>query len=223
MTARDFAPATEKILHLFPSRFIVGLCDGVNEPLLHCVTMNQSPTRIAFINGKGGVGKTTVALLFAAALQEAGRTVSMIDGDPQMSATTLAPNLGLNIGDQAEFIVIDTPPNPQHPATLQAVATSDLAILITTPSPTDLGATAATAALIQGNRHGRTQVLFNRVQASNRFADTLPQLAAQLPFPTLKHYLNQRTAYQVAQLEGWRSMPPAARKEIIELTIEIIA
>lgn len=179
--------------------------------------------RIAFINGKGGVGKTTVALLFAAALQEAGRSVSLVDGDPQMSATTLAPNLGLTIGDSGDIVIIDTPPNPQHPATLQAAATADLAILITTPSPTDLGATAATASLLQGSRTGRTLVLFNRVQASNRFANTLPQLAGQFPFPCLKHFLNQRTAYQVAQLEGWRSMSPVARQEIIELTIEIIS
>jgi len=179
--------------------------------------------KIAFINGKGGVGKTTVAMLFAAGLQEANQRVSIVDGDPQMSATTLAPNLGLNIGDGGDILIIDTPPNPQHPATLQAVATADLVILITTPSPTDLGATAATAALIQASRSGKTMVLFNRVQASNRFSHSVPELAARFPFPTLKRFLNQRTAYQVAQLEGWRSMSPVARQEIIELTLEIMS
>lgn len=178
---------------------------------------------IAFVNGKGGVGKTTIALLFAAALQEAGRSVSLIDGDPQMSATTFATNMGISIGEEAEYVVIDTPPNPQHPATLDAVRTADLVILITTPSPTDLGATAATASLIQHQRTGKTVILFNRVQASNRFAETLPQLAKSFPFPCIKRYLNQRTAYQVAQLEGWRAMSPAARQEMIEVAIEIIS
>lgn len=179
--------------------------------------------RIAFINGKGGVGKTTIALLFAAALQESGNRISLIDGDPQMSATTFAPNLDLNIGEDGDYIIVDTPPNPQHLATLEAARTADLVILITTPSPTDLGATAATAKLIQDSRSGRTVILFNRVQASNRFAETLPSLAKNLSFPALKHCIHQRTAYQVAQLEGWRSMPPVARSEIIELVIEIVS
>lgn len=178
--------------------------------------------RIALVNGKGGVGKTTIALLIAAALQEAGTRVSLIDGDPQMSATTFAPTLDINVGDQGDVVIIDTPPNPQHPATLEAVRTADLVVLITTPSPTDLGATAATASLIQNSRSGRTVVLFNRVQGSNRFAETLPQLAASLPFPCMKNHLHQRTAYAVAQLEGWRSMPPVARMEIIEMTRELI-
>lgn len=180
------------------------------------------PKRIALINGKGGVGKTTIALLLAAALQEARRNVSLIDGDPQMSATTFAPNLGLTIGDGGDIVIIDTPPNPQHPATLEAARTADLVVLITTPSPTDLGATAATAALLKAARSGRTVVLFNRIQASNRFANNLPQIAANLPFPCLKKCLHQRTAFQVAQLEGWRSMPPIAREEIIQLALEII-
>ena len=180
------------------------------------------PKRIALINGKGGVGKTTIALLLAAALQEARQNVSLIDGDPQMSATTFAPNLGLTVGDGGDIVIIDTPPNPQHPATLEAARTADLVILITTPSPTDLGATAATASLINATRTGKTVVLFNRIQASNRFANTVPQLAASLPFPCLKHYLYQRTAFQVAQLEGWRSMPPAARAEIFEIAKELV-
>ena len=179
--------------------------------------------RIALVNGKGGVGKTTIALLLAAGLQEARQNVSLVDGDPQMSATTFAPNMGLSVGDTGDFVIVDTPPNPQHPATVDAVRTADLVILITTPSPTDLGATAATAELIKGARSGKTVVLFNRVQASNRFAETLPQLAARLPFPCLKRCLYQRTAYQVAQLEGWRAMSPVARAEIIQLVLEIMA
>lgn len=183
--------------------------------------MNVSK-RIAFVNGKGGVGKTTIALLLAVAFQQTKHKVSLLDGDPQMSATTYAPNLGLNIGDDGDIVIIDTPPNTQHPATLNALQTADLAILITTPSPTALGATAATAKLIQGARHRSTVVLFNHIQATNRFAETIPQLAEQLPFPCLKTLLYQRTAYQVAQLEGWKSMPPVAREEIVKLAIEII-
>src|SRR5437588_3505321 len=66
--------------------------------------------RIAIINQKGGVGKTTTAVNLAAALAESGQRVCVLDLDPQAHATT---HLGVEPDGKSPSmydVLIDTRP-----------------------------------------------------------------------------------------------------------------
>src|SRR5205823_84073 len=66
--------------------------------------------RIAIINQKGGVGKTTTAVNLAAALAESGQRVCVLDLDPQAHATT---HLGIEPDGKAASmydVLIDNKP-----------------------------------------------------------------------------------------------------------------
>ena len=182
------------------------------------------PIRIAFVNGKGGVGKTTCATLIAAALRDVGQAVYIEDRDPQQSATTAAGIFGLPLGSEGDIVIVDTAPTLQMESTIEAVRTADLVILVTTPSPLDLATTAATAQRILAERpSGPVRILFNLVQTNNRFFGEMAEIAKEIPFPAFKHFLVRRTAYQVAQLRGWKSVPAAIREEVIQVTMELAA
>ncbi|HYG33998.1 MAG TPA: hypothetical protein VEC99_04395, partial [Clostridia bacterium] len=79
----------------------------------------------------------------------------------------------------------------------------------------------ATAQRIQAERTGPTRVLFNLVQTNNRFYEEMAETAKEIPFPTLKNFLVRRTAYQTAQLYGWKALPALHRAEVLRVALEI--
>ncbi len=116
---------------------------------------------ISLINQKGGVGKTTLGLSLAARWHLSGKSVAIIDADPQKSALfwkqqqspdsqlaevdVYAANLPSEIRAsrklEVDYVIIDTPGTDQM-MTRSAVNVSDAILIPVQPSSLDVRASA---------------------------------------------------------------------------------
>jgi len=123
--------------------------------------------KIAFVNGKGGVGKSTLCFLTALGLREAGKSVSVEDLDPQksISAWINGDRDGIE-KDGGEFALIDTRPAIDDESVHDAISRADRVILPCTPSPGDLTAAKASLAVVKKYRKRRGKVCSSLSTAS---------------------------------------------------------
>src|SRR5579863_429857 len=117
---------------------------------------------IAFINQKGGTGKSTLAACLAVAAREAGERVFLIDMDPQKSllkwghrrrdkevpveavSETKLPSVLSALGrGRVSLVLIDTPAT-DSPASEAAMAASDLCIIPARPTIFDIWSSEST-------------------------------------------------------------------------------
>jgi chromosome partitioning protein len=131
------------------------------------------PITITVAQGKGGVGKTTLAVAVAGELSRRGWDIALIDSDPQRSASQWAEpgNLQFPVYEiglatetvanwasyvrsvRAECLVIDTAPSARELGATIAVA--DLILVPCTASGLDIEATERTLAIIEAVRDRR--------------------------------------------------------------------
>ncbi len=181
---------------------------------------------LTLCNGKGGVGKTSAAILLGLALTEAGHQVYVCDTDPQPTATRWIKegDLPFVTAGKATTSIIDTPPRLDSKAVAEAIKKSDVVIVVTSPSPADLFTSQDTARLIE--KLGATQkarLLFNQVQEGTLLARDLEGTAERVGLVALKSFLRRRQCYQQAVLLGWSVLPASAKEEVFKVALEITA
>ena len=187
---------------------------------------------ITLCNQKGGAGKTTLSFLLASAFSEIGKSVGLMDFDPQHTATRAITNLAEKKATKIELttdpkgydiVFIDTPPRLDK-TLAKALGMSDKVILVSSPSPADLWSTQESRDFVQTHSQGSAtkKLLFNSVVKSARLSKNLDFIAEAIGFEALSKFLTRRQAYQYAILQGWGILKPSERSEIQDVAMEML-
>ena len=169
--------------------------------------------RVAFVHTKGGVGKTTSAMMVASAASHKGQRVTVYDTDPQGSASRwveiaqqrndplpfevrylTADELRELESNDGEFQIVDTPPGVAD-AIQAAIDTADLIVIPSGASPMDIDRVWPTLDAVSGHPAG---VLLTGVLMHTRFYSEARQLLEDQGVATFYNAVPQREEIKAA-------------------------
>lgn len=208
---------------------------------------------LAFINQKGGVGKTTLSINVAATIaRRHGKSVAIIDGDIQGSATkwvsntpdgiefpcttlSLAKSSGMahreikKLIGLYDYIIVDCPPNSEAQFNASILLIANMVVIPLNPSPIDLRAVDELNPLLEAaiinNENLKIYAVINRFDNRNISNAVLEHIKDSNHVKLLHTKIKSRAIYCEAELEGsfvYESRVSQAKNEISLLTDEII-
>jgi chromosome partitioning protein len=202
---------------------------------------------IAVVNQKGGAGKSTLVMLLAASLAEAGKKVLVADADSQNTSlrwATAGEGFPADVEDVSgeeeklhkhlkkrldkyDFIVIDTPPSAAAPITGSALRAAHLALVPVIPSPPDLWASlrireAIESAIAGKNSELIARIVVNQAQLNTVLAREVLEMLPEFGIPMLAAQLKSRTAYRQCAALGTGIAAMGGRATMARLEIDAL-
>ena len=182
--------------------------------------------KIAFVSGKGGVGKSTLCYLTGLSLRDAGKTVSIDDRDPQRSVSSWIDHERDGFtAPGAQFNLIDTRPALDDQSVSRAIQEADRVIMPCTPSPADITSARATIEVVRSlMREGaRAYVVLNMTKPGTNFSAEAPEMLRSLSTSVMNTEVPERQCIQRAVLLGWRALDSRTQGTILKLTLEVLS
>lgn len=180
---------------------------------------------IAFLNEKGGTGKSTVAINFATALHRQGKKTVLLDADPQATARDWRESAAVDAdvppvlaadrpntlsaalaGLSADFVVIDGPAKAEA-ISAAIIGKADIALIVMQPSAADVWASAAMVKMIDSKRSlgGKIDAAFlvNRASAGRSLtAEILGGDWNEYGIDQLDSFVSDRESFKRALANG---------------------
>lgn len=178
---------------------------------------------VTILSQKGGSGKTTSTLAIAGAAHAQGKSVVVLDIDPQAAATGwynarkrnnvseglhVQPLQAVQLEEvinackeqDVDYVLIDTPPQSDTPA-VQAAQLSDIVMIVTKPSVMDLRAIQNTLRLAK-IADVEPYLLLNSVKAVGTRHTEAKETMESMGVTVLSQTLGDRVAFMDMLVEG---------------------
>lgn len=202
---------------------------------------------ISLLQEKGGVGKTTIAINLAHALQKAGYSVLLVDADAQGSTRDWhqandgkllevigfdRPTIDKDLRQfirRYDIIIVDGAPRLSE-MSIRIIRCSDIVLIPVQPSPYDVWAAATTVSLIRQRQEltGNTPYaafVLSMQREGTRVIGELREAVKEYGLPVFENGTCKRVIYSETASKGKTvidSHDEKARKEIEALTQEVI-